>query len=311
MIYLCNIRITEARLFLCVSKAAYACFCMHENLHACVYANLHTPMLILSISASQKHAYAFVCVRICTHQCWPWLQKHAYACVWKKSSKYKRVYWAFNKAAKVSWAEELCMYHYADSLPEWAVYGTFKHLRSRSWWLKNVFVCLSVFYSFLSVCLTAMPFYLWETLKKQPIAYHLWPQQVRGICLSIFSRTWACIYISLYQSLSPALKQPYVCMHIHWLAPTTLALKQSGTHVHQCASKHACVNRKHHSKGTHAYQCVSLCTCMHKSITATAYKQICMFQNVFVHTRSVARARALTACTMMCVCIYICTCPCI
>jgi hypothetical protein len=52
-----------------VSKAAYACFCMHENLHACVYANLHTPMLILSMSASQKHAYAFVCMRICTHQC--------------------------------------------------------------------------------------------------------------------------------------------------------------------------------------------------------------------------------------------------
>ena len=50
MIYPCNISITEARLFLFVSKAAYACFCMHENLHACVYANLHTPMLILSIS---------------------------------------------------------------------------------------------------------------------------------------------------------------------------------------------------------------------------------------------------------------------
>jgi hypothetical protein len=170
MIYPCNISTTEARLFLCVSKAGYACFCMHEKLHACVYANLHTPMLILSISASQKHAYAFVCMRICTHQCWCWPcpQKHVYACVWKDSSKYKRVYrafivvdlglghrstrmlvcekksskykcvyWAFNKAAKVSWAEELCMYHYADLLPELVVYGTFKHLRPRSWWLRG------------------------------------------------------------------------------------------------------------------------------------------------------------------------------
>jgi hypothetical protein len=97
MIYLCNISITEARLFLFVSKAAYACFCMHENLHACVYANLQTPMLILSMSALQKHAYAFVCMRICTHPCWCWPcpQMHVYACVWKDSSKYKRVYCAF------------------------------------------------------------------------------------------------------------------------------------------------------------------------------------------------------------------------
>ena len=50
-----------------------------------------------------------------------------------------------------------------------------------------------------------------------------------------------------------------------------------GTHAHQCVSKHACVNRKHRSKGTHAHQCVSIRTCMHKSTTATANKQVCMF----------------------------------
>ncbi len=60
MTYPCNTSITETRVWL------LSFICKYKQ-NFCVYVNLHTLMLILSMSASQKHAYALELMQICTH----------------------------------------------------------------------------------------------------------------------------------------------------------------------------------------------------------------------------------------------------
>ena len=106
-------------------------------------------------------------------------------------------------------------------------------------------ICLSVCLLCFFVCLSdCYAFFTCERLWKSclsPIAYHLNVCQVRGICLYIFSRTCACVYISLHQSLSLALQQPYMCVHhIQQLASITLVSAPTAVPVHAYTS--ACIN---------------------------------------------------------------------